>query len=559
MFRPTKKETQIDMFSNVADMLRGPANGQFNDRDAWHNVFFEQVIKRVDEDLFKELFSQKMGAPNAPIKTLLGMMALKEAFGWSDSELFEQCRFNLLVRKALGLYHINDAIPAESTYYLFRKRVHGFQNETGVDLIEKVFQEITSGQVRDFNVSGRSIRMDSKLIGSNIAWSSRYELVHDTLALFFKSMDKKGRGKLSSEEITELTSISASSANHVVYRSNRVEVQQQLVRLGILSYKLLSLFGESDNKHYKTLRRVFEDQFTLDQNGQASPVPSSCISPDSVQSPYDTDCAYRNKDGKKVKGYSVNVTETCDQDGLNLVTDVQVGKANKADVDFVESAIDRNAKVTGHFPENLHADGAYQSPGNVGYCQENNIDHYFTGMQGPIGRYNLEQENGQLMVTDTQTGEIINARKCKSGKWGIKTEKGYRYFSQREIETYRLRKQIEAMPPDKRSKRNNVEATIFQLCFHSRNNKTRYRGWAQNKTWALLRCIWINLRRIMGWTEQICQRTACFGQALSKKMFFTLKTGQKLNFFLQISWNQTFYKNLNELYFFNAPAKKYFL
>ena len=32
-----------------------------------------------------------------------------------------------------------------------------------------------------FKVSGRSVRMDSKQIGSNIAWYSRYEIVHATL------------------------------------------------------------------------------------------------------------------------------------------------------------------------------------------------------------------------------------------------------------------------------------------------------------------------------------------------------------------------------------------
>jgi hypothetical protein len=89
MFHPTKKEIQIDMFSNVADMLRGPANGQFNDKDAWHNMFCDQVVSRINENLFKELFSQKMGAPNVPVRVLLRMMALKQVFGWSDSELFE--------------------------------------------------------------------------------------------------------------------------------------------------------------------------------------------------------------------------------------------------------------------------------------------------------------------------------------------------------------------------------------------------------------------------------------------------------------------------------------
>jgi hypothetical protein len=55
------------------------------------------------------------------------------------------------------------------------------------------------------------------------------------------------------------------------------------------------------------------------------------ISAKSVQSPHDTDCHYRNKDTQKVKGYSINITESCDDDKenqLNLIGHVDVRKAS---------------------------------------------------------------------------------------------------------------------------------------------------------------------------------------------------------------------------------------
>ncbi|MBU2513180.1 transposase [bacterium] len=55
---------------------------------------------------------------------------------------------------------------------------------------------------------------------------------------------------------------------------------------------------------------------------------------------------------------------------------------------------------------------------------------------------------------------------------------------------------MESLPPEVRNRRNNVEATIFQLSYHSRNNKTRYRGQIKNKVWATCRSVWINLIRI---------------------------------------------------------------
>ena len=45
--------------------------------------------------------------------------------------------------------------------------------------------------------------------------------------------------------------------------------------------------------------------------------------------------------------------------------------------------------------------------------------------------------------------------------------------------------------------RNNVEATILQYCFHTRNNKTKYRGLIKHKMQALARCAWINVHRLL--------------------------------------------------------------
>ena len=53
-----------------------------------------------------------------------------------------------------------------------------------------LFSQVTKGQCIEFEVSGKSVRMDSKLLGSNIAYLSRYELVHETFRLFFNAVKK---------------------------------------------------------------------------------------------------------------------------------------------------------------------------------------------------------------------------------------------------------------------------------------------------------------------------------------------------------------------------------
>ena len=190
MFRKSLKYSQLDAFTSPETLFSGNSLKMYKDDTAWHNQFRKQVTMRIDEDIFRPLYSQSNGTPNAPIRILVTMMILKEAEGISDQKLFESCRFNLLTRSALGLFNASDSIPTESTYYLFRKRVLEYANKTQENLLETVFTQITKSQSAEFEVSGKRIRMDSKLLGSNIAWLSRYELIHETLRLFYKEVKK---------------------------------------------------------------------------------------------------------------------------------------------------------------------------------------------------------------------------------------------------------------------------------------------------------------------------------------------------------------------------------
>ncbi len=511
MFKKSNKEPQLDAFASVPTMLESLAFKQYSDQGHWHNQFREQIVMRVDESIFNVLFSSTTGAPNAPVRTLIGMMILKESFGWSDSQLFEHCRFNLLVRSSLSLFNINDPLPVESTYYLLRKRIYEHQKQSGEDLMGKTFEHITRQQIKEFEVNGRSIRMDSKLIGSNIALFTRYEIIHQTLCLFYKSLDTATKSRIFATDLEQLEKLVEEESSKTVYRSTREELKGRLHPIGILIYKMLKLFGELQTEPFQLLQRVFNEQYKVSEDQQIELRPKEEISSSSVQSPHDPDSAYRKKRNQQVKGYSVNITETCSEDNLNLITNVIVEKANTPDTAFVEPAIQGTFEVTGQKVEKAYADGAFQSPANDEICKD--IDMVFTGIQGAESRYDLEMTPEELLVTDTQTGEHIQAvlvRKQKNSKedrWRITTPKGHYYFSQQAIRTSHMRREMKGRPIEELRKRNNVEATIFQLGFPLRNNKSKYRGLIKQKTWAYSRCLWINLIRISNFTKQICQRT----------------------------------------------------
>jgi len=516
MFTKSALTTQLNLFTSPKSLLSGKSLSQYEDNAAWHNQFRQQVTMRIDENIFRPLYSENYGTPNASVRVLIAMMVLKEAEGLSDQKLFENSRFNMLTRSAIGLQNADDQIPTESTYYLFRKRINDYADAGNENLIDAAFTQITKSQCIEFDVSGKRIRMDSKLLGSNIAWLSRYELVHETLQLFYKEAKKIGIiDNVTKERMDEILKM---DGNKVVYTCTNEEVKTRLQELGHLIYKILPLFSSSTSAHYQILQRVFNEQFKVDENKVVVGREKEDISAKSVQSPHDAECHYRDKDGNKVKGYSVNITESCDSDkGLNLIGSVSMRKASSSDVDFFQDDIGKVQQVFLHKTKDAHADGAYHSPGNQQFCKDNDINLYLHAIQGAKGRYQLDLlETGELSVVDKTTGQLIDTKmivgKDNNLKWRIQTGGAYRYFTKKEIDTYMVRKQIEETPIETLQKRNNVEATIFQLGYHYPNAKSRYRGEIKHQMWANIRCLWVNFVRILKYLNKLCKASLFFAK-----------------------------------------------
>ena len=444
MFKKTK-EPQLNMFSSPSSILSGKSQKIYDDKAAWHNVFRHQVTTRIDEAPFQALYCTNNGTPNSSIRVLIAMMILKEAEGLSDQKIFENCRFNMLTRSAIGLLNADDVVPADSTYYLLRKRIVEHEKAGNGNLLAVVFSEVTKKQCIDFEVSGKRIRMDSKLLGGNIAWLTRYELIHETFRLFYNEV--KQSGKIDGATKDTLDGLLKMEGNKITYTCSTEEVKTRLQQMGALIHGVLPMFSAGDATHYQTLKRVFDEQFIVDETKTVVGREKEDITAQSVQSPHDTDCTYRNKGGDQVKGYSINITESCD-DGevLNLIGHVDVRNASTSDIEFLQDGIKKVEEVFTSKVVDAHADGAFHSQGNQAFCKEGDrdIELHLHAIQGAKGRYNLETVDGNLSVLDTKTNELVDCEEVtnKDGvvKWRIKTESGYRYFTQKDIDTYLVRK-----------------------------------------------------------------------------------------------------------------------
>src|SRR5215510_12963369 len=134
MYRASETIRQPDMLKDSRLEMGKRSREIFDDLEGWHHRFRREVTNRVNEEIFKPLFSDGTGPPNASIRILISMMVLKEGRGISDEQLYEQRRFNTLIRSALSLFNSGEEAPTEPAYYLFRQKASEYSELSGRNL-----------------------------------------------------------------------------------------------------------------------------------------------------------------------------------------------------------------------------------------------------------------------------------------------------------------------------------------------------------------------------------------------------------------------------------------
>ena len=107
MFQKNEPTDQPYLISNVNDLDKKHRKRLEN---SWAGVFYWEFFRRLKEEPFSVLFSDKPSRPNIPVNVMVGLEYLKAGFGWSDEELNDAFIYNMQVRSALGLhdFHAGD-------------------------------------------------------------------------------------------------------------------------------------------------------------------------------------------------------------------------------------------------------------------------------------------------------------------------------------------------------------------------------------------------------------------------------------------------------------------
>ena len=476
-------------------------------------AFYYLVFKSIREEDYKVLFSDKGSRPNVPVNVLVSAMILKERKGWSYDELMESVMFDLRTKVALGLSSIDEKPFSRATLFNFQKRLIAYEQESGINLLEKTFDSLTAKQLEELKLRTNIQRSDSTLISSNIRRYSRVQLLIEVILRLWRILDSQDKELLSKQ----MDSYIKLGSEKYVYGLRSRDLPHELEKLGRLYYAVYKrIKGKySDKREFKIFERVYKEHFVV-VKWSAKVKSAKELGSSILQSPDDMEATYRNKRGQESRGFSLNATETAHPENeIQLVTDIAVEQNNIDDSKIIEERIDNIVEKTPDLEE-FHTDGGYGSEEVDKKFDSLGITHVTTAIKGrksgvEIDIREVKDKQGIYKVqcpvqsvisvgVRKRNKAVFDIDKCKGcalkERCRIYRQKGRFYFTRSDYLRNKRSKNIEKIPQERRKLRANVEATIKEFKDKTKSGKLKVRGLFKARLFAYSMGISINFGRI---------------------------------------------------------------
>ena len=376
MYRKNDQHLQWPLFSSINSL---PKKQQARLKASWAGTFYHELFCRISEEPLAVLYSDDAASrPNIPVNLLVGFETLKAGFGWSDEETFDHICFDMQVRYAVGHRDLSEGHFDLRTVYNFRYRVAKHMQETGENLIDQAFEQVTDEQVAAFNLKTDKLRMDSTMIASNIRQTTRLRLLVEVLQRVHRMLNK-GDQQWYTDDFAAYVK---GSSGQYIYSIKREAYAEHVQRVGELMHKLVTELQAkyADEPAYQVLERVFKEHFVTDESVLRAKEGKE-LSADSLQSPDDWEATYRRKRGQDHIGYVANVTETCHPENpFQLVVKVQTESNNTDDAAMLAEALPSLKERTS--VNEMHMDGGYNSRSVDEMMQEQQVQQIQTAIRG---------------------------------------------------------------------------------------------------------------------------------------------------------------------------------
>ncbi len=490
MFSPNNKHKQMDFFSTCNNM---PETKIKKLQSSEYQAFRELIFESINEQMFKNLYSDLPSRSNAPCNCMFSSLILIHTKNWTFQEFFDNLHFHIGVRYAVGYEDVWDKEFVYSTLFDFKRRIADYSFKTGIDLFEQFFDSFTDNHIQQLKIKTDIQRTDSFLVNTNIKNFSRIELLIEGIIRLYRILsdaDKQNYNEKFKPYIKQ-------TSGQFCYKLRAEDLNGRLSELSIFYHwactELLKRY--SDFTVFKRIQRLYIEHFTVVKDKvtvkENKELNSSCM-----QALDDDEATFRTKRKENYKGYSVNATETANPENeINLVTDVSVYTNNTDDSKILTDRIDTMKEKTPDLDE-LHTDGGYGSEKNDLKLDDLGINHVQTAIKGIEKEIEIaiEQigENEYKVKCPRQTVEasptkkrfkaVFDQEKCAScpflDQCKLQTTKLGRvyYFNHSNYLQYKRKQNIKKIPPERRNLRPNAESMVNNFKVNLNGGKMRYRG-----------------------------------------------------------------------------------
>jgi hypothetical protein len=245
---------------------------------SWAHPFQQRILPLIDEEAFRDAFSDETGRPNKSIRLLTGLHLLKEWNDLTDAQVLEQFEFNLQWHYALGVE------PGQA--HVCQKTLHNYRvllisNERA----RQAFESLTRGLVELDDLDVGRQRLDSTHVISNIAVLTRLGLFTETMTKFLRELRR--------EALDKLAQLDGGYAERYLDRegyfadATKEQARRRLPLVAVDVYRLVQAFAQDEAvsqwESYRLLERLFEEQCEVVEGTEEGATPIKLVDEPATQ------------------------------------------------------------------------------------------------------------------------------------------------------------------------------------------------------------------------------------------------------------------------------------
>jgi DDE family transposase/transposase-like protein DUF772 len=354
---------KFDLQGFLFESLGSIAPDLFGEKDKY-KLFATKVwplLAGCREEL-AQCYQPENGRPGIEPVVLLGVLIFQFMERVPDRQAVEMVKYHLGWKLALNLKLGADGFHPTTLVHFRQRLLEAGKSGMAFGVVLKALEE------EGFIARRSRQRLDSTHILGAVARMSALECVRETLAVALDELE----GKLTKDQRPEFWEElwERYVESKLDYKSAEETLQSKRRQAGADCWRLLEwlepLGAEvREAKGVALLRKVFSQQYEVQQSGQIEPVKVHAAG--IVQSPHDADVEWsakgHGKEKKEWKGYKIQVAETVasQEDQSSFIASVVTQRATESDDAGLPATLQKQKALGLGLPSELYTDGAYIS------------------------------------------------------------------------------------------------------------------------------------------------------------------------------------------------------